>query len=125
MDIWQRGRYLDLWTLVHALSGYVTGNALISLGLAFKTSVVIATVLFIGWEILEYIFKNAESFANRLVDVLACFAGFVLAVMLPRAGFDITNNFFLIITACWIILLISGFLAYKERFFEALKLKKR
>lgn len=120
-DIWERGYWLDFWTFVHFLSGWVTGAFLIFLGLTLKTSVAMAAVLFIGWEILEYIFKNTESFANRLIDVLACFLGFVLAMTLFRRGFYMTSNLFITVTLSWILLLISGFLAYKQRFFEALK----
>ena len=78
-DIWQDGRYLDVWSVVHTISGFLVGGFLIILGVSFWSGLGIATILFIIWEVYEVLIGNIETLSNRIVDVIIAVIGYLIA----------------------------------------------
>jgi len=78
-DIWQEGKYLDIWSIVHLISGVLLGSLLIILGIGFWSGLGIATVLLILWEIFEIVAGGDEFLRNRIVDVIIGLIGYLIA----------------------------------------------
>ena len=76
VDLWKHGTYIDLWSVVHFLSGVLLASVCYYFGLSFTWSTVITLVLVVLWELLEAILKIIESRKNVLMDVIIGMAGF-------------------------------------------------
>ncbi len=81
-DIWREGRWLDLWSVVHLLSGILVGFGLFFLHLGVFSSVVIALLLLILYEMWEAMVGIAEEPTNRFMDVVVGMTGFLPAFFL-------------------------------------------
>jgi hypothetical protein len=77
-DIWREGQWLDLWSVVHVLSGILLALGLYFLHLGAFSSVVIALLLLISYEMWEAMVGIEETPANRCMDVVVGMAGFLL-----------------------------------------------
>jgi hypothetical protein len=75
-DIWHEGKYLDLWSIPHILSGIVVGLTAHFIGFATIPSFVIAFLVLVGYEMFEVIAKIEETRANRFLDVVVGMASF-------------------------------------------------
>jgi hypothetical protein len=75
-DIWREGKYLDLWSVPHFLSGMLVGFALRYIGLATLPAFVIALVLLIAYEFFEYFADIEEMFTNSVMDVVVGMVSF-------------------------------------------------
>ena len=93
-DIWREGKWVDLWSVVHLLSGVSFGLALGVLNLGTTASIVIALLSFVLYETWEAMVKIIETPQNRFMDVLLGMASFVPTFFLS-AGMP-TNIFILI-----------------------------
>ncbi|HEY5383462.1 MAG TPA: hypothetical protein VIJ88_02830 [Candidatus Paceibacterota bacterium] len=78
-DIWREGKWLDLWSVVHLLSGVSVGFGLYFLHLGVFASVVIAFLAFVLYEMWEAIVKIEEEPTNRFMDVVVGMSGFLPA----------------------------------------------
>lgn len=76
-DVWREGKWLDLWSVVHLLSGVSFGLALGVLGFGTTASVIIAFLSFVLYETWEAMVKIAETPQNRFMDVVVGMASFV------------------------------------------------
>ncbi len=76
-DIWREGKWLDLWSVVHLLSGVSAGFALIPLDLGMEASFIIAFLIFVLYETWEAMVKIRETPQNRSMDVVVGMASFV------------------------------------------------
>lgn len=76
-DIWREGKWLDLWSVVHLLSGVSVAFSIAWLGFGFPASAVIAFLLFVAYELWEAMVKIAETPQNRSMDVVAGMVSFV------------------------------------------------
>lgn len=114
-DIWREGKWVDLWSVVHLLSGVSTSFALALLGFGFFASAVIAFLLFVGYELWEAMVKIAETPQNRSMDVVAGMASFVPAFFLVQglSGSDFILTFGLVLTAN-VVLATFGWLASRK-----------
>ncbi len=90
MDIWRHGKYLDLWSLVHFLSGFLLCGLFYWLGVSFLWTLIISTALLVLWEVFEFIIKIIERSVNVVVDIIVGLLGFFLAAWLYffKPGFD-------------------------------------
>jgi hypothetical protein len=79
MDTWKHGRYIDLWSFVHLLSGSLLCILLSSLGLRFLLALALVTALLCLWEVYEWLLKILEVPTNVATDLLIGMAGFLLA----------------------------------------------
>jgi hypothetical protein len=74
-DFWTEGKYIDLWTINHVLSGVLSGSILHFLGTSLAWSFAISSILFIGWEVIERIFE-VEAVTNQIMDLIADYVGY-------------------------------------------------
>lgn len=79
-DIWREGKYLDLWSIVHFLSGASLGLGFYFfrfLDLGVTGSIVIVFLLLVAYEMWEAMVKIAETPQNRVLDVIVGMTSFV------------------------------------------------
>lgn len=116
---WKEGRYIDLWSINHVLSGVVLGALAWSFGMSFGWSLLLALALFVGWELLEIAVGIKEHMPNMVMDVVCDLFGFLAAAYW---FFILEKPFSPTATAAWILLFIAlniwGFVAYEERRIE-------
>ena len=86
----------------------------------FVQSLIIVGIILIGWEVYEIITKVAEPFTNRMVDLVAGFAGIFIAYQIPLFASLVqsvlTALVFLIV---WSGLNIVGWISWKARYEQA------
>lgn len=83
---WNDGGFIDLWSIVHILSGGVMGSLAIHAWnkTPFKKLLWIAIFLIVLWEYAEYVVGILESFGNIFTDIVLGIAGFILGYELPK-----------------------------------------
>ena len=81
-DIWREGKYLDLWSVPHFLSGMAVGFALFFLEYSANAAFVIAFLLLVAYEMFEVIAKIEETRWNRILDVVVGMASFTPTFLL-------------------------------------------
>ena len=79
MDTWKHGRYVDLWSVVHFLSGLLIGTGLYWLGLSFLWACAAAFTLVLLWEVYEWVLGIVEVTPNVLLDIVIGIVGFLCA----------------------------------------------
>lgn len=77
MDIWKHGTYIDLWSLVHFLSGALLASLFYKLQYGFVLSLVLSTLLLLAWEVFEWIKKIIEPSINVGMDIIIGVIGFL------------------------------------------------
>lgn len=80
-DIWREGKYLDLWSVVHLLSGASLALGLTLLHLPALPACGVALVLFIAYELWEPAVGIKETTQNHVVDVVVGMISFVPAYL--------------------------------------------
>ncbi len=115
-DYWKEGRYFDLWLINHVLSGIVLGIVLFYFGLSLILSLIVALILFVGWEVAEILLGIKEHTPNMIMDVGCDFAGFAIT---SYFYFVLLKPFSLTTSLVFFILFIGfnlwGFIAYEKR----------
>lgn len=101
-DIWREGKWIDLWSVVHLLSGASFGFALAVFDLGAIASIIIALLVFVLYEMWEAMVKIIETPQNRFMDVVVGMVSFVPtfffsqglspAVFIFVFGFTLTTN---------------------------------
>lgn len=118
---WKEGRYADLWSINHFLSGLVFGGILFVTGVSFLTTFIIGLILFVGWEVIEILIGIKEHTPNMVADVLFDLAG-LLAIAWWFFVLDKTLSWTAL--GAWILLFmifnIWGFIAYEARKIDAI-----
>lgn len=77
MDIWKHGKYIDLWSVVHFLSGFVLAGLWYVFGFGFIPAIVGSIFLLLLWEIVEEVTKIIEPSINVIFDIITGFLGFL------------------------------------------------
>ena len=114
-DIWKEGKYIDLWSLNHVLSGGVLAGLLIFIGLPFWVSFLAALSLILGWEIYEIVKGIEEPIGNKIMDVVTGILGFIVMYPLFMKMDEISRIIiFAIISTIFLFLELWGFIAYKK-----------
>lgn len=87
-DIWREGKWLDLWSVVHFLSGISLGFGISIFQFGTVASIVIAFLLLVAYEMWEAMVQIHETPQNRVMDVVVGMASFVPTFLLfaPRHG---------------------------------------
>jgi hypothetical protein len=78
-SVWREGKFVDLWSLVHFLTGIAVGGAFLFLHINSYIASAIAVGLFAGWEIFEPLIKIHEQSTNHISDVIIDYIGFFIA----------------------------------------------
>ncbi len=115
-DIWREGEWLDLWSVVHLLSGASVGFTLYALRLSALASVLLAFLLFVAYEMWEKIVEIEETPANRFMDVVVGMVSFLptfflFAPPLPETVFILVFGF--VLTAN-IVMSVFGWIASQK-----------
>ena|SRR3989344_2277427 len=115
MDIWKHGKYLDLWSFVHFLSGFVLGGLFYWLGFGFLWAFIYSALLLILWEVFEFFIKIIEPSVNVTVDIVIGLVGFFLAAWFYflKTGFDLP--IYLGGVGLTLLLSLWGFLDFLKR----------
>lgn len=108
-DIWREGDWLDLWSVVHFLSGGTIALALLALDFDASAATIIAFLLMVMYELWEALVGIEETRANRVMDVVVGMASFVptffmLAPLLPAE--QVASIFWLVLA---VTLVLSAF----------------
>jgi hypothetical protein len=118
INIWAEGRFIDLWTVVHFLTGVLLGFTLFIFDFPIPLIWVFVVVLvfLVLWELFEYIRKIKETAGNRIVDILIAVVGFALTMFAyPILEPEFANIIGIIILVIYLTLGLSGWLAYEVR----------
>lgn len=100
--MWREGKWLDLWSVVHLLSGASIGSGFYLLHFGALASVVLALLSLISYEMWEMIVHIVEMPTNRFMDVVVGMVSFLPAFFLlaPRLGeASLVLAFVLVLTA--------------------------
>lgn len=126
-DIWREGKWLDLWSVVHLLTGASIGFTFHLLPFDALSSTVIVLLALISYEMWEKIVEIEEAPTNRVMDVVVGMVSFIpiyLALAPELHGSDYILTFGLVLTAN-VVLSVFGWLAsQKAAAFEA-RLRER
>lgn len=79
MDIWKHGTYVDMWSLVHILTGAICGMGAYWIGFSLSEGVFYTLLLLVAWEGYEWILGILENTENVIMDVVVGMAGFGVA----------------------------------------------
>jgi len=86
-DVWQEGKWLDMWSVVHFLSGVTMGFFPKYLGLDPYPAYIVAFLLLVMYEMFEAMVDIEETPQNRVMDVVVGMVSFVpsyhITSMLP------------------------------------------
>ncbi len=115
-DVWHEGEWLDLWSVVHALSGVSMGFALYAMRLGALASVMLAFLLLVSYEMWEKIVQIEETPMNRFLDVVVGMVSFLpsfffLAPPLPGTLFILVFGF--VLTAN-VVMSVFGWVASRK-----------
>lgn len=114
-DAWREGKYLDLWSVPHFLSGMVVALPLYFFEFDIRSASIIAFLIFVAYEMFEVIAKIDETRWNRILDVVVGMVSFtptfLLAVLLTR---DQIIVMFVVIAAVDIVLSVFGWRASQK-----------
>ena len=115
--LWAEGKYVDLWTIPHILSGVIMAGSFYWLGFSFWPNIISSIILMIGWEFFELHFLGIhEHLSNKVMDVVTGIIGFF-----AMYGFIIKYSINKLTTPLSIIIIIFiflnfwGYLAYEKR----------
>ena len=75
-DIWREGKWIDLWSVVHFLSGISLGLGTYFFKFGIQSSFVIVFLLLIAYEMWEAMVKIEETPHNRFMDVVVGMTSF-------------------------------------------------
>ncbi len=106
-DIWREGEWVDLWSIVHFLSGVLLGFCLHILHYGASASVLLALLLLIIYEMWEAMMKIEETPANRFMDVVVGMASFVPTFFLLIPQLSQTTS----ILVFGVVLVVDGVLS--------------
>lgn len=115
-DIWREGEWVDLWSVVHFLSGSSVGFSLYIIGFDALSASVIATILLIAYEMWEAMVRIEETRANRVMDVVVGLASFfpTYFYLAPTLAGEELYAVFAAILALNIILSVFGWMASRK-----------
>jgi len=112
-----RGKYVDLWSIPHVISGIVIAYLVFFAGIKFDVGFWIALSIGIGWELFERVTRlsRTEAYTNSLGDIVCAQIGFVAAFLLLQKFNSPAAEGVIIFILCAIfgILCLLGYRAFK------------
>ena len=124
-DVWREGKWVDLWSVVHSLSGVSIGFGMYLLHWGALATTLLVLVSLIAYEMWEMIVEIEEAPTNRFTDVVFGMLGFLFiffsfAPLLSTSAFILMFGFALTAN---VVLSIAGWHASQKA--AALKKKLR
>ena len=112
-----RGKYVDLWTVPHVISGIVIAYLVYFANIPLTIGFWIALTIGIGWELFERITRlsRTEAYTNSLGDIVTAQIGFVVAFLLLEKFNSPSTEGVIVFALCvaFGILCLLGFRAFK------------
>lgn len=90
-DIWREGKYLDLWSVPHFLSGIVLGLIMHFLNYQAVPTFIIAFLILVAYEMFEVIVKIEETRMNRVLDVVVGMVSFTPTFLFAPMFLEMQN----------------------------------
>jgi uncharacterized membrane protein YeaQ/YmgE (transglycosylase-associated protein family) len=115
MDIWKHGTYVDMWSVVHVLSGFLLAALFYKTGYRLVPALVSSALLLIAWEAFEWLAKIIEPSINVAVDIVVGLIGFSVGVMIFYILGKPFEIYFYPILILTIALSVWGFIDFKKR----------
>ncbi len=115
MDIWKHGKYVDMWSLVHFLSGFLLVAIFYKLGYQITSALFISALLLMAWEAFEWVVKIIEPSVNVIMDIIVGLFGFAIGAILFYFLNQPFEDYFYIIALLTAALSLWGFLDFKKK----------
>jgi len=115
-DIWREGKWLDLWSVVHLLSGVSTAFALSFFQFGAAPALIIGFLLLVLYEMWEAVAEIEETPQNRFMDVVVGMLSFVpvLLYLTPALSASNTILVFGLVLTLNIVMATFGWLASRK-----------
>lgn len=116
-DIWSEGKYIDMWSIPHVLSGVILAILFNSLGMGLGLNFILSTIIMTWWEFFEWRFMNVHEYiTNKIMDVVTGIIGFMITYpLLIKYGFSIILPYFLFMIFAFLVLNFLGLQAHLKR----------
>lgn len=116
-NLWAEGKYVDLWSMPHILSGVIMGGVFNWLGFNFWLNLTVSAVLMISWEFFElYALDVHEHLSNKIMDVVTGLLGFfMMCSLINKYTLTPLIPYLVFFSAVYIFLNVWGYLAYEKR----------
>ncbi len=128
-DIWREGKWLDLWSVVHLLSGTCLALVIYLLRFEASAALIIATLLLVAYELWEAMVKIEEARTNRVMDVVVGLVSFVPTyfVLAPILSAEQIYAVFALVLTVNIVMSTFGWMASRKAavFEENMRLEYR
>ncbi|MFA6585430.1 MAG: hypothetical protein WCS97_03230 [Candidatus Paceibacterota bacterium] len=123
VDMWREGKWLDLWSVVHFLSGISIGFVFYFLSFGILASTLLVLLSLIAYELWEMVVQIEEAPTNRFMDVVVGMIGFVFIffILAPRLSDSAFILWFGLLLTANVVTSILGWHASQK----AAELKKR
>jgi len=121
-DIWREGKWLDLWSVVHFLSGMSVAFGLTLFHFGSAASFIIALLLLVAYELWEALVKIEETPQNRFMDVVVGMVSFTPTFLYLVPALSGNAFFFVFAVILTINVVLSAFgwhASHKAALFEA------
>jgi len=115
-DIWREGEWLDLWSVVHFLSGVSLSFGIYLFNFGTTASILIIFLLLVSYEMWEAMVRIEETPANRFMDVVVGMISFLLFFffIIPNLSRDLFIFVSMPILAINITMSVFGWLASQK-----------
>jgi len=120
-DIWREGQWLDLWSVVHFLTGTSIALGIYFLHFGALASVLLTLVSLVAYEMWEALVKIEETPANRFMDVVVGMASFLLVFFFLAPTLSDTSlilSFGLVLTVTIILSIFGWYASQKAKALE-------
>ncbi|MDP2648497.1 MAG: hypothetical protein Q8P19_01200 [bacterium] len=108
-DIWREGKWMDLWSVVHFLSGVSVALGLALLGFGTMAAFTISFLMLVAYELWEAMVKIEETPQNRVMDVVVGMVSFAPTFLYFTP--ILSGNLYLYIVVFGIVLAVNIALA--------------
>jgi hypothetical protein len=113
MDIWKHGKYVDTWSVVHFLSGFLLVAVFYMLEYQFTSALGLSILLLIAWEGFEWLTKIIEPSINVVMDIIIGLLGFFAGASLFYLFDKPVEPYFYTALAVTGLLALWGFIDFK------------
>lgn len=112
---WREGRYWDLWSITHIVTGAIFAVAGELIGLSLFVTFVIAVLLMSAWELFETVIQVLEGPENRILDIIVGIIGFL--IILPFLPSEQNAQALLLMVLIVLVGMLEflGWRAYRKR----------
>ena len=115
MNVWKHGKYVDTWSFVHFLSGFLLAVLFYTFSYSFLLSLAFSLLLLIAWEFFEWAIKIIEPSPNVIMDLVVGLLGFFAGSYVFYFMKQPFNPYFYIILIITILLSIWGFTDFLKK----------